>query len=325
LPQTSGILSSAGLFWAGDAVLTVLSRRVLGVCLLAVVSFVERGAFAAPAAVDGRITTAVAPIIIDDSIKSRLPPAFSATTLRRELENALDSTQLISVVAREHGVLDAVLSEMVLSHRRSMRAVPAQSIIAATVEDVTLGERRRTAPRNKGQVLVSMAGAMSLRVVVLRASDGFVQAEIPIDETWAGRSRLDDATEGDSGAHKVDGSPADFVALCETVARSFATRVLNQIAPVQVLQRSDDQLFLSRGEDAGYRIGQTLRVIRQGAEIRHPVTGQILGHSETTIGEIQVTEVQPRLTIAKILSSREQITPGAIVREDLPPATAPEN
>ena len=301
-----------------------LTRRALAMTTLAGVAwtFIAKAATSAAAKdVDRRLTVVVAPIIVDDSIKSRLPPAFSPSTLRRELEIALDSTQLLSVIARDHHELDAVLDEMVTSHRHSARAIVAQYVIAATVEDVTLGEWRRQAPRNRGQVLVSMTGSMSLRLTVLRAADGAVKARMPIDQTWSGRDRLDDWTPGDSFVSHVDGGPGDFVALCQAVSRAVATRVLAQLVPVIVVQRDGEEIYLSRGEDAGYETGQTLRIIRQGDEIRHPVTGQVLGRRETVIGEAKVTEIQPRLTIAKIVSSTEEVQTGAIVREDLPPET----
>ena len=45
--------------------------------------------------------------------------------------------------------------------------------------------------------------------------------------------------------------------------------------------------------------------------------GEVLDRSDVMIGEVRVTEVRPRVSVAQILNSTEDIAPGAIVREEV--------
>lgn len=267
---------------------------------------------------DKRIDIVVAPIIVDDSIKNRLPPAFSATTLRREIEAAFESTQLFIVGARDRHELDAVLDEIVVSHRRPGRIVGAQFVVVATVESVSIGERRRQAPRNLRQDLLSTQGAMAVRITFLDASNASVKTRMSVDCQWSDRERLVDPINDGAFPSHAEASPDDFVALSKVVGHDVSTRALEQFFPVRVVQRIDDQVFLGRGEDSGYRVGQLLRVFKPGPELRDPSTGLSLGEADVEIAELKVVEVRPRLTIAKIVSSKEEVMAGAIVRDALP-------
>src|SRR5688572_2287983 len=55
-------------------------------------------------------------------------------------------------------------------------------------------------------------------------------------------------------------------------------------------------LVLSRPADA--RPGLTLELFREGKEIRHPRTGQVLGKAEQPLGRAVVSRISERFTVA---------------------------
>ena len=71
-------------------------------------------------------------------------------------------------------------------------------------------------------------------------------------------------------------------------------------------------LTLSLGRASGVVPGLALEVYRQGREIRHPKTGQVLGNTEQTIGRAMITEVFDGYSIAT--AETEAATPGDRVR-----------
>ena len=64
-----------------------------------------------------------------------------------------------------------------------------------------------------------------------------------------------------------------------------------------VVKAEPDQIYTNLGSDS-VSVGDVLRVMRMGEELIDPDTGISLGGSMTTIGEIQVTQVQDQFSIA---------------------------
>jgi hypothetical protein len=254
----------------------------------------------------------------------RPPTSFSADVLRREMETALAATGLFTVPTVDKKELDPVIQEFIRTRRSSGRLTSAQFILSPTIESITLDERRRLAPNMRGKDLVTVAGKVSMNVIVFVAKDGSVQARLPIEVTYNGASHLEDPQENDRLSYGRDavhgsGQSPEFVALSKEIGRAFAQRVLDQVNPVLVAQASGGRIYLTRGQDAGYQVGETLRIIRRGSEIRHPITKELLGREEQEIGQARVVEVQPKLSIAEVTQSTNAVAANDIVRELIHP------
>ena len=63
-----------------------------------------------------------------------------------------------------------------------------------------------------------------------------------------------------------------------------------------VLEVQDGTLTLSVGRKDGARPGLDLAIFREGREIKHPKTGQVLGRSETAVGRVTITEVEEQFS-----------------------------
>jgi hypothetical protein len=77
----------------------------------------------------------------------------------------------------------------------------------------------------------------------------------------------------------------------------------------EVLEVRGSQLTLDVGKKDGVRAGLDLEVYREGREIRHPRTGQLLGRTEETLGRISVSQVQEQFSLARLVDG-EGIRPG---------------
>ena len=66
----------------------------------------------------------------------------------------------------------------------------------------------------------------------------------------------------------------------------------------EVLEVRDGSLTLDAGRKDGMRSGLDLEVYREGREIKHPRTGQVLGRAEEPLGLVRVTEAQGAFSLA---------------------------
>ena len=61
-------------------------------------------------------------------------------------------------------------------------------------------------------------------------------------------------------------------------------------------------VFLSYGAGTGVRVGDVCVVLGEGAELRDPDTGELLGRSEVEVARVSVLSVEARFCRAKVVS-----------------------
>lgn len=66
----------------------------------------------------------------------------------------------------------------------------------------------------------------------------------------------------------------------------------------EVIEVRGESLTLDAGKRQGVRPGLELEVYREGREIKHPKTGEILGRAEDVLGKVRVTSVQEAFSLA---------------------------
>jgi curli biogenesis system outer membrane secretion channel CsgG len=67
----------------------------------------------------------------------------------------------------------------------------------------------------------------------------------------------------------------------------------------------DGTVMINGGENADVKVNDVFKVIRKGEEVIDPQTGESLGSADKVIGEIKVTEVKPKYSIAKIIAGKD--------------------
>ena len=77
----------------------------------------------------------------------------------------------------------------------------------------------------------------------------------------------------------------------------------------EVLEVRPGALTLGTGSKAGARVGLEVELFREGREIKHPRTGEMLGRAEDALGLARITQAQESLAVATPPSGAE-IKPG---------------
>jgi hypothetical protein len=290
-----------------------LSRRAFGaasLCLLAAPNVLAQT----------RASAVVARVIVDPAII--VPPRFEST-LRRELELALDSTGLFIIPTRDAEELERVLDEVERTRGRGAPARSVDTIIAPTITAIELTERRRPAPFQSGvgggvaRDLITIAGTISLQITVMNARDATVLSRFPVQATYRDDGRLVDrnAAAGtqtaNANAYVLLAREAGRVLADYVRARNPAPAAVEE--PMLVAERDGNRVFITPA--SGLSVGAELRVFApSGRQIRHPVTNEVLGVVETEIGRVRVVELMPRMAVAEIISSSADIAVGASAR-----------
>ncbi len=73
-----------------------------------------------------------------------------------------------------------------------------------------------------------------------------------------------------------------------------------------VVKKNNDKVLIDIGKGAGVHLGMEFDVFKEGKEIKHPVTGDVLGVARVHTGHIRVVKFQGNVTRAKILSEESE-------------------
>jgi hypothetical protein len=113
-----------------------------------------------------------------------------------------------------------------------------------------------------------------------------------------------------------DGELSDemMVAVARSMAEKIANHVVDVIFPAKVLIKNDNEVTINRGDGAGVAVGDVFNVFALGQELIDPDTKESLGHQEVKVGQVKITEVDPKFSKAQILQDTG-IDKGAILRK----------
>jgi hypothetical protein len=112
-----------------------------------------------------------------------------------------------------------------------------------------------------------------------------------------------------------DGELSDemMVAVARNMAEKIANHVVDVLNPAKILVKRDTEVTINRGDGAGVAVGDTFNVYALGDEMID--TKASLGREEVKVGQVKITEVDPKFSKAQILSDTGGIAAGAILRK----------
>jgi hypothetical protein len=241
---------------------------------------------------------------------------FPVPTLVDEIEAALVSTRVFTVMTSDSAELDILLNEL-RAGGNSVKPTSktAQFVVVPVIQAIEINRTARPVPKLNAKSRITSKGLVRMRVKIIETRTGVIKAPFPVDVDWTGEAEVVDRVE--SGSMPL--RQADFVAMAREAGRVCASAVLDQIYPVEVIGRADNQVWISRGGDAGYEVGDVLRVMTgkgQSEQLIHPVTGEVLGVQEKKLGTIKVVDVQPKFTVGEIIDEPGgTIVKGSIIRK----------
>ena len=81
-----------------------------------------------------------------------------------------------------------------------------------------------------------------------------------------------------------------------------------------VVKSNGEAVVVDLGADAGLKKGDTLEIVREGEQIIHPVTNELLPAELLVVGELKVESASPGLSNCKLKSRKGEAPLGSVVR-----------
>lgn len=244
--------------------------------------------------------------------------------LRARLEDALLATKVFEVDTRLGDEANMLLDEAQLARSFNQSTRSVDFLLVTYVDGFSQNREARRITAMPGRYNLSVEGDVAIRARVLSVRTGELKRSFELDEAYserigvisqaeiASRDTLRDSAAG----YSLPSSDRDFVVLANLASKALAGRIYEDIYPAEVMLTKDDTVYISRGFEGGYAVGDIYKVFSgDGEELRHPVTGELLGTAETQLATVTITEVRDDFSIGTLDNVTGSVAAGALVRE----------
>lgn len=125
---------------------------------------------------------------------------------------------------------------------------------------------------------------------------------VVISDQVTGQIDTANSQMGFLGLGTASESQGEIGQLLDVLAQNIIAKMVTTLWPIKIVQISTENkvVVINAGESIVSQ-GQHLAVYGTGGAIIDPETGEMLGHEETPIGEIEVCDVQPRFSKCRII------------------------
>ena len=234
---------------------------------------------------------------------------YNTNYLTDKLVTALAETRKFRIVERER--VDSMLKEFKLSEQGftdKKHAVDAGEMVGAdflvmgSLSNIGVSSQVEEIPYTKERV-TTLRGSLDCDLRIVNSRTGEIAA------AW--RTKVDKRKSSASGV----GYESIYNEMNHELAQQIAVKIIAAVYPIKVASVGPGgTLFLNRGEGGGLKVGDQLEIFEVGQAILDPDTHEVIGTQDRNLGTAKVTEVQQRLTVARVVNSLQPVQPGAILR-----------
>ena len=295
------------------------TRRKHIVHLLACLTLVTIvSGYALPALALQKPRVAILEAKVSDKVSKYARKHLNLEKLQAEMEASFLAARKFEVVTRNKESLGVILDEQQFANSDYSAGDAAESgklqnanfLIRPEVHIFSFYASTHKVPHLQSKYFRTDHGVLEINAVVLDTKTGQVKTTFALKSTFGTKERMVNHKGGVP-------SPVYFTKLAKNVSAQMVDQFLDLVFPVKIIKVKNLQVYLNRGKDGGFKKGQVLKVFAPGEELIDPDTGENIGSAEEYVGKIEITRVNPKFTIAKILpKSREgDITKSCIVRK----------
>ena len=250
-------------------------------------------------------------IIVTDNFIATGTVEDRTKMLSSELITFLVNTRKFDVIERDR--IDAILKEQSFSHSGMVNIDSAVKIgkllgtdymVMGRVEVVRVVKKDTDIPYTN-YVKHTTIGDMIVNMRIVDTETGKIVS--------AKKVKTHMVSNGDQAAEVF------FDKLKEKTVKKLVIEIIDGVFPIKVVGVEGNLVFLNRGIGAAnFKVGDHLDVYQIGKDLIDPDTGESLGSSEIKIAEIEISSIQTKKSIAKIIDlTGESIPVGSICRKPL--------
>ena len=216
---------------------------------------------------------------------------FVSTNLENEVLNGLVQNKNYIVV--ERGALDKIFMELGLQNSGVVDGSSAIEIGKLSGADYTL----------MGSVV--SADIMPFNNILYTGYKAKVKFSVRIVDNKTGVILVSDIVEGTKSEMQQSNtrvSAENLLNGASTEAAHIILDKMNDLNPMSgtIISVSGNKVYFDLGFDDGVKNGDIYTVYKEGKMLMHPVTGEVLGVEEETIGTIKISEVKPNYAVGEI-------------------------
>lgn len=255
---------------------------------------------------------------ISDKVSKSARKHLNLEKLQAEMEASFLAARKFNVVTRNKESLGVILDEQQFAQSEYSAGDAAESgqlqnadyLIRPQVHIFSFYASTKRVPNLQSKYFRTDHGVLEINAEVLDTKTGQIKSTFTLKSSFGTGERMVNLKGGVP-------SPVYFTKLAKAVSAQMVDQFLDLVFPVEILKVKNNQVYLNRGKDGGLKKGDVLNVYTKGEALIDPATGEDLGTAEEYVGKIEVTRVNPKFTIAKILAKKMvgDITQGCIVRK----------
>ena len=147
----------------------------------------------------------------------------------------------------------------------------------------------------------------------IAGADAIVMGSLNMAKNYTKVSaRVIDTETGETIVAKVEGTQGSGFAEAEAVTQQVAIKIYNELPLVEgfIVKAEPSLFYIDIGSEKGIRKGSKCVAFREGEEIKHPITGEVLGNKVTKLGELVVVAVYEKMSAVRVADKEGDISVG---------------
>lgn len=255
---------------------------------------------------------------VSDKVSKNSRKRLNLKKLQSEMEASFLAARKFDVVTRNKEALGAIMDEQQFAQSSFSAGDAAQSgqlqnadyLIRPEVHIFSFYASTHKVPNLQSKYFRTDHGILEINAEVLDTKTGQLKSTFSLKKSFSTKERMVNSRGGVP-------SPVHFTKLAKGVSAQMVDQFLDLVFPMMIIQMKNNQVYINRGKDGGLKKGEVLNVYIKGEVLIDPYTKEDLGTAEEYVGKIEVTRINPKSTIARILAKKMvgDITPGCIVRK----------
>lgn len=268
-----------------------------------------------------KVTVAVMDFKLAKKIEPGLQATIRSSVLTEKLKTALAGTHKFEILERQD--VDMLADEIRFAHSKmgdpnhgpkKGKMVGADYMVTGEISLIQADSGSRPIPSTNrynqitnGTIIADIRIIDTQRASVATAAKIEASSNRTIITASPGPGMVDDLFMEDLQRQLVD---------------KMANKIIEAVFPIKVMQMDADVVYLNRGEGGGLSVGDRVTAYELGKELVDPDTGEHLGASERPVAVMEVTEVLPKFTKARVIEGAGKIANGMLVRVNPPSGPA---
>ncbi|MEA3465217.1 MAG: CsgG/HfaB family protein [Thermodesulfobacteriota bacterium] len=255
--------------------------------------------------------------VIGEGVTGSVVKHLNLTTMWSEMESSFRATRKFRVLSRNKSALKAIREEQKFAASEMSKGDAAETgqfnnanyLILPTVQDFKFYRQHTALPNFDNKYKRSDVGVLQVSAQMVDTSTGQIMTTFYLKSSFRTNPLVVNGRTGSPNSVK-------FTTMAKEVAAKLADQFIDSVYPMKVVKRDRrGRVIINRGKDSGLKKGQILEVFYADEDLIDPDTGESLGSSEEYVGKVKVVRINPKITIAIIVSEEDYpIGTGDILR-----------